>query len=70
MREQCQQVIYTYADEECQRNAAITGEHSEYVRIVLQLLRTEYQQQVAAGATEFVVPDAIHDVLTQECPWR
>ena len=70
MKQQCQQAIYTYADEECQRNAAITGEHAEYVRLVLQLLRDEYKNQVAAGATEFQVPDAIHELLTQECPWR
>jgi hypothetical protein len=70
MRNQCQQAIYSYADEQCQRNAALTGEHAEYVRLVLQLLRDEYKVQVTAGATEFTVPEGIHELLTQECPWR
>lgn len=69
MKQQCQTAIYNYADEETQRNAALTGEHKEYVLLVLQLMRDEYHKQVQAGATEFTVPDQINLILTDECPW-
>ena len=69
MNEQCKNIIYTYADEQCQRNAALTGEHADYVRLVLQLVRDEYKNQVAAGATEFVLPDQIKQTLDQARPW-
>jgi hypothetical protein len=66
---ECRDAIYNYVDEETQRNAALTGEHKEYVLLVLQLLRDEYHIQVADGATSFTVPEAIALVLTDECPW-
>ena len=69
MEQQCREAIYSYVDEETQMNAALTGEHKEYVTIVLQLLRDCYHEQVNAGVTEFTVPDAIHEYLTVECPW-
>ena len=69
MKQQCKDAIYNYVDEETQRNAALTGEHKEYVLLVLQLLRDEYHYQVESGATEFTVPDSINLILTDECPW-
>ena len=59
IKTECQQAIYNYADEITQRDAALTGEHKEYVCLVLQLLRDQYHEQVAAGETTFTVPDAI-----------
>ena len=69
MKEQCKQAIYSYVDVETQMNAALTGEHSEYVEIVLILLRDTYRNQVASGETTFTVPNEIHEYLTNECPW-
>jgi hypothetical protein len=69
MKEQCKQAIYSYVDAETQMNAALTGEHSEYVEIVLILLRDAYREQVAAGETTFTVAEGIHEYLTNECPW-
>ena len=69
MKEQCKQAIYSYVDAETQMNAALTGEHSEYVALVLHLLRDAYRAQVAAGETTFTVAEEIHELLTNECPW-
>lgn len=69
MKEQCQAAIYNYVDAETQRNAALTGEHKEYVLLVLQLLRDAYHAQVGAGAEEFTVPTEVALTLTDECPW-
>lgn len=69
MKEQCKQAIYSYVDAETQLNAALTGEHSEYVALVLQLMRDAYREQVADGETTFTVGEAIHELLTNECPW-
>ena len=70
MREQCKQAILQYADEEMQRNAVLFGEHREYVTVVLQLFRDEYQKQVNEGATEFVTPQHIIDILDSMKPWN
>lgn len=69
IKTECQEAIYNYVDEETQRNAALTGEHLQYVLLVLQLMRDSYHTQVAAGATTFTVPEDIALVLTEECPW-
>jgi len=66
---ECQAAIFNYVDADTQRNAALTGEHKEYVMLVLQLMRDEYAIQVADGVANFVVPDDIAVVLTEECPW-
>lgn len=69
LQEQCREAIYNYVDEETQMNAALTGEHRDYVTVVLQLLRDQYRVQAAAGATTFTIPDEIAAFLQQECPW-
>ena len=69
MEEQCREAIYNYVDEECQMNAALNGEHLDYVKLVLQLMRDEFKAQLMSGATEFVVLDQIALTLTDECPW-
>ena len=69
MQEQCKQAILQYADEEMQRNAVLFDEHREYVTVVLQLFRDEYQKQVNEGATEFVTPQYIIDILDSIKPW-
>jgi len=69
MKEQCKQAIYSYVDAETQMNAALTGEHSEYVEIVLILLRDAYREQVANGETTFTVSEEIDTFLINERPW-
>ena len=69
MEEQCKTKILEYANEEMQRNAALTGEHKVYVSTVLTLLRDEYHKQVAAGETTFTVPAEITNLLNSIKPW-
>lgn len=69
MEEQCKTKILEYANEEMQRNAALTGEHKEYVSTVLTLLRDEYHKQAAAGETTFTVPSEITNLLNSIKPW-
>ena len=66
---QCQVAIFSYANADTQRNAALTGEHKEYVLLVLQLLRDAYRDQKAAGATEFHVSTQTAEYLTEQSPW-
>ena len=69
MNEQCKIIILSYADEQMQRNAALTGEHKTYVNVVLTLIRDEYHIQVNNGATEFVLPSSISNELNAMKPW-
>ena len=69
LRTECNTAIYSYVDQETQTNAALTGEHKDYVLLVLQLLRDEYKRQLANGETTFTVPTDIDTLLTQERPW-
>lgn len=69
LKTECKNAIYHYADAEMQRNAALTGEHKEYVNLVLTLLRDSYKEQNLAGATTFTVSEEIAAILTEESPW-
>ena len=69
LEQECKEVIYNYVDEETQMNAALTGEHKEYVTLCISLLRLHYAQLLSEGATTFTVSDDIAVLLTQECPW-
>ena len=69
MKQQCKAAIYLYVDQETQNNAALTGEHKEYVQLVLQLMRDSYREQVSEGATQFVITPEIDALLTAEAPW-
>lgn len=57
MQTQCEQAILEYAPVIRQLNAALMGEHSEYVQVVLQLFRDHYRELLAAGETEWSNPD-------------
>jgi len=69
LKTECRDAIYNYVNEETQRNASLTGEHKEYVLLVLQLLRDAYREQLAAGATSFVVAPELESILTEIRPW-
>jgi len=68
MRAACEAAVYQYAPAYRQRNAALLGEHANYVRTVLRLLRDHYHELVAAGATEWSVPAQIAATLTEMRP--
>lgn len=69
MEEQCRATIYAYADEETQMNAALFGEHKEYVEMVITLIRGDFHGQLKSGATEYIISDDIAFLLQEECPW-
>ena len=69
MKQQVKTAIYSYVDQETQNNAALFGEHKEYVELVVKVLRAEYQRQTLEGATEFTVSTEIDAMLTAERPW-
>jgi hypothetical protein len=69
MKAEARNMILLYADEEMQRNAALTGEHKEYVTIVLQLLRDDYKAQVANGNTEYVINEHTLEFLDSIKPF-
>jgi hypothetical protein len=69
LKTECQAAIFNYVDADTQRNAALTGEHKEYVTLVIALIRGDYHRHVKAGLTEFVLDDDIAVTLTEECPW-
>ncbi len=65
----CKAAIMSYANEEMQRNAALFGEHSDYVTMVLTILRDLYRSQKEAGATEFVIHSDIATLLDDHKPF-
>jgi hypothetical protein len=69
MKAEARNMILLYADEEMQRNAALTGEYKEYVTIVLQLLRDDYKDQVENGNTAYVVNERTLDFLDSIRPF-
>jgi hypothetical protein len=69
MKVEARNTILLYADEEMQRNAALTGEYKEYVTLVLQLLRDDYREQVENGNTTYVVNERTLDFLDSIRPF-
>lgn len=69
MEEQCKLIILSYADEQMQRNAALTGENKVWVNTVLTLIRDEYHIQVNRGDTEFILPSIISNQLDSTKPY-
>jgi len=72
MKIECRDTIYRYASTERQLSAALTGEHKDYVMIVLQLLKDEYHRQVEEGNTSFIFEADSKIALTLETmtPWK
>lgn len=69
MKENCEAAILSYAPLIRQLNAAITGEHSVYVNVVLTLLRDRYHSLKEAGETEWSIPDQIVATLEEMKPY-
>lgn len=58
IQQQAEQYILDHVPYYRQTNAVLFGEHEEYVRTTLQILRDYAGQLIAGGATEWVEPDA------------
>ncbi len=69
LRTDCQAAIYSYAPQQKQTNAALFGEHKEYVGVVLTLLRDHYHALSDAGETEWTVPEQITQTLNELKPY-
>jgi len=68
VRAACEAAILGFAPAYRQRNAALLGEHENYVRTVLRLLRDHYHELVIQGATEWSVPPQIAATLSDMKP--
>lgn len=69
LKTDCQDAIYSYAPQQRQTNAALLGEHKEYVSVVLTLLRDHYHALVDAGETNWTVPEQITQTLNEMKPY-
>ena len=69
MDKDCELEILKYAPYFRQCNAALSGEHSEYISIVLKLLRDHYHSLSESGETSWTVPDQITNTLTEMKPY-
>ena len=63
MKQECENAILQYAPFTRQHNAALFGEHREYIRLVIELHRNHYQQLKAAGQTVW------SDLPAEEITW-
>lgn len=66
---ECKSTILGYLPVEVQLNAALSGEHREYVEAVLILLRDLYRNLNESGATSYVVPSETHTLIMDLRPW-
>ena len=69
MKTECMASIYSYASQERQNNAALTGEHLPYVSVVLTLLRGHYHQLLDGGVSEWSIPDYMVETLNSMKPY-
>jgi hypothetical protein len=69
LKTDCQEAIYSYAPQQRQTNAALLGEHKEYIGVVLQLLRDHYHALEEDGETEWSIPDYIVSTLEEMKPY-
>ena len=53
LEQACEQAILEYAPYYRQTNAVLFGEHSEYIRVVIEFHRGHYRNLVNSGATEW-----------------
>jgi len=70
MKQECENAILQYAPIIRQINAAIDGEHKEYVAIVIKLHRDHYRNLAEAGASEWTeLPEAVIQWLNENKPY-
>jgi hypothetical protein len=69
MEKDCELEILKYAPYFRQSNAALYGEHKDYIDIVLKVMRDHYQYLTESGATDWSVTDQITNTLTEMKPY-
>lgn len=69
LKEQCEATIIQYVPYYRQTNAALYGEHKEYVEMAVKLMRDYYHHLVSQNATEYVLEQAIIDWLDSNKPY-
>ena len=62
--------ILEYASQEMQTNAALFGEHAEWVTTVITLIRDDYHAQARSGAEEYTLSSDIQTYLDANKPWE
>jgi hypothetical protein len=70
MEEQCKNVILSYCNEDMQRNAILLGEHEDYVKLCLKIIRDQYRRDTEAGLTNFILSDEATTFLDSIKPWE
>lgn len=69
LEQACQAAIEKYAPPFRQINAALSGEHREYIDVVLTLYRNHYQLLKQDGAEWCDLPQQALDYLTERKPY-
>jgi len=69
LKTDCQLAIYSYAPQIRQTNAALDGEHQDYVTLVISSLRFRYEELKIEGATEWSIDDFLREILDAEKPY-
>lgn len=70
MEQACKDAILEYAPWERQHNAALLGEHKEYVSIVIKVHRDHYNKLVASGSSEWTeLPSSTIQWLNENKPY-
>ena len=69
LQEQYQLTLSQYAPLDKLIDAIMIDENKAYISLVIQLLRDLYNEQAAAEATDFVVPDSIRAILDSQKPY-
>jgi len=66
----CQTAIHRWATPETQSNAALLGEHTEFVKTVIKMYRDRYHHLVQTGATEWSDDATLEAYISDICPWN
>lgn len=69
LQEQCEQTILQYVPYYRQTNAALSGEHKEFVELALKLMRDYYHHLQSQGAVDYVLEQPLVDWLTANTPY-
>ena len=69
IKAECEAAIYSYAPQMRQTNAALFGDHKEYVELVVSSLRAHYHVLKVEGETEWSIPDDLKAKLDADKPY-
>lgn len=69
MKLDCEAAIYSYASQQRQTNAALFGEHLDYVLFAVSGLKAHYHVLKEEGETEWSIPDDLKAQLDADKPY-